>query len=302
MVDPKKQFHGVFGFPVTPFKDDLSLDLAGLEANVDWMAKHPFCAMVATGGTGEVYSMTPEESVEVVRVTVKTVKKRMPIVAGVGFNAAIACQMAKKMEKAGAAALLVMPPYYINAPEAGMIAYFKAINDSCGLPLSFYTRDWAGMSAAQVGRLCDAAPNLKMWKDGQGDMRKYQRIIQTVGDRLAWIGGIGDDCAPGYFAIGCQAYTSSISNISPKMSLAIAEAGLKGDRDAMNALMAKYVHPLYALRDRMKGYEVSVMKSAMDMIDGLRGGPVRPPLVNTLPADVADLKKLMKLYAAYDKG
>ena len=302
MVDPKKQFHGVFGFPVTPFKDDLSLDLPALEQNVDWMAKHPFCAMVATGGTGEVYSMTPEESIEVVRVTVKTVKGRMPIVAGVGYNTVMACHMAKKMEKAGASALLVMPPYYINAPEAGMIAYFKAINDACGLPLSFYTRDWAAFTAAQVGRLCDAVPNLKMWKDGQGDMRKYQRIMQTIGDRLTWVGGIGDDCAPGYFAIGCQAYTSSISNISPKMSFAIADAGLKGDRNAMNALMAKYVHPLYALRDRMKGYEVSIMKSAMDMIPGLRGGPVRPPLVNTATADIADLKKLMKLYADYDKG
>ena len=300
MLDPKKQFHGVFGFPVTPFKDDLSLDIAALEKNVDWMAKHPFCAMVAAGGTGEVYSMTPEESVAVVRATVKAVNGRMPVVAGVGFGSTIAASMARQMEDAGAEALLVMPPYYINAPEAGMIEYFKAVNNSCGLALSFYTRDWAAYGPAQVARLCDAVPNLKMWKDGQGDMRKYQRIMTTMGDRLAWIGGIGDDCAPGYFAIGCQAYTSSISNISPKMSFAIAEAGLKGDRAAMTGLMTKYVGPLYALRDRLRGYEVSIMKSAMDMIPGLRGGPVRPPLVNTLPADEADLRKLMDLYAAYD--
>lgn len=300
MLDPKKQFHGVFGFPVTPFKDDLSLDIEGLEKNVDWMAKHPFCAMVAAGGTGEVYSMTPDESVAVVRATVKAVNGRMPVVAGVGFNTVIAASMARQMEDAGAEALLVMPPYYVNAPEAGMIEYFKAVNNACGLALSFYTRDWAAYTPAQVERLCDAVPNLKMWKDGQGDMRKYQKIITTMGDRLAWIGGIGDDCAPGYFAIGCQAYTSSISNISPKMSFAIAEAGLKGDRETMNALMAKYVVPLYALRDRLRGYEVSIMKSAMDMIPGLRGGPVRPPLVNTSAADEVDLRKLMELYAAYD--
>ena len=63
------------------------------------------------------------------------------------------------------------------------------------------------------------------WKDGQGDARKYQRIMSLVGDRLAWIGGIGDDCVPAYFAIGVQAFTSSISPVAPRLSLALAEAG-----------------------------------------------------------------------------
>lgn len=66
-----------------------------------------------------------------------------------------------------------------------------------------------------VARLAEKVPTLQIWKDGQGDMRKYQRIMAKVGDRLAWIGGIGDDCAAGYFAIGVQGYTSSISNVAP---------------------------------------------------------------------------------------
>jgi 5-dehydro-4-deoxyglucarate dehydratase len=295
MVDPKKDFHGVFGFPVTPFKQDLSLDLPALEKNCDWMASYKFCAMVVAGGTGEVYSMTPDESIEAVRASVKAVDGRMPVVAGVAYNAAIASYMAREMEKAGAAALLVMPPYYINAPEAGLIDYFVAINNSCGLPLSFYTRDWAAFTPAQVLRLVDKVPNLKMWKDGQGDIRKYQRIIAEVGDRLAWIGGIGDDLAPGYFAAGVQAYTSSISNIAPRLSIMIAEYGLSGDRASLNAVMAKYVHPLYALRERLRGYEVSIMKSAMELL-GHPAGPVRPPLCNTLEKDLPDLKKLMEVY------
>ena len=73
MLDPKKAFHGVFGFPVTPFQKDLSLDLAGLERNCDWMAGFPFCSQVLAGGTGEVYSMTPQESIECVRVAVKAI-------------------------------------------------------------------------------------------------------------------------------------------------------------------------------------------------------------------------------------
>ena len=298
MLDPKKAFHGVFGFPVTPFKEDLSLDLAALEKNCDWMAGFPFCSQVIAGGTGEVYSMTPEESIECVRVSVKAINGRMPVVAGVAYNTTMACHMAREMEKAGAEALLVMPPYYINAPEEGLLQYFEAIGNSCGLPLSFYTRDWAAFSPAQVNRLLDRVPSLKMWKDGQGDMRKYQRIICEVGDRIAWVGGIGDDCAPGYFAVGCQAYTSSISNIAPKLSLKIAELGLAGDYAGLAVLMKKYVHPLYALRDRLKGYEVSMMKSAMEIL-GHPAGPVRPPLVNIKDSEMVELRKLMEVYADF---
>ena len=59
--------------------------------------------------------------------------------------------------------------------------------------------------------------------------------------------------------------------------------------------MAKYVHPLYALRERMKGYEVSVMKEAMEML-GTPAGPVRPPLNKCRPQDVEDLRKLIVIY------
>lgn len=287
---------GVFGFPTTPFKSDLSVDHDGLTKLADWMCGYSFCAQVAAGGTGEIYSMTVEENIDVVRTVVKAVNGRMPVVAGVGYNVPMGVAMAQGMEKAGADALLVMPPYYTNAPWDGLLRYYAEIGKSTGLPLSLYSRDWAAFTPDQVAQLCERVPTLTFWKDGQGDARKYQRIMNKVGDRLAWIGGIGDDCAPAYFAIGVQAYTSSISNVAPKLSLKIAEAGLKGDRDTMNALMKKYVLPLYALRDKKKGYEVSVMKKMMDML-GLPGGPVRPPLVEVTADEAAEIKKLTELYA-----
>src|SRR5713226_3799050 len=103
---------GVFGFPVTPFKKDLSLDLDALARNVDQMSRHPFCALVAAGGTGELYSLTPEEIEDVVRVTVEAAAGRMPVVAGVGFNAALGAEIARGAERAGAGCLLLLPPYY----------------------------------------------------------------------------------------------------------------------------------------------------------------------------------------------
>ncbi|MBI4904289.1 MAG: dihydrodipicolinate synthase family protein [Acidobacteria bacterium] len=291
----REQLRGVVGFPITPFQKDLSLDLAALESNVIEMIKYPFCSLVAAGGTGEIYSMTPSENVEVVRRTVAVVNGKMPVMGGVGFNTPIACQMAREMEKAGADALLVMPPYYTNAPTQGLLEYYAAVGRSCGIPLAIYSRDWAVFTPDMVARLCEMTPTLQIWKDGQGDGRKYQRIMAKVGDRLAWIGGLGDDCAAVYFAIGVQGYTSSISNTHPKLSLAIAAAGLNRDFVTLNSLLAKYVQPLFRLRDHKKGYEVSVMKKMMDLI-GQHGGPVRPPLEDVTDAEIPAILELVELY------
>ncbi|MDR3702035.1 MAG: 5-dehydro-4-deoxyglucarate dehydratase [Candidatus Sulfopaludibacter sp.] len=293
----RERIRGVLGFPVTPFRQDLSLDLDALARNVDEMAGYPFCALVAAGGTGEVYSLTPREVEDVVRVTVEAAAGRMPVVAGTGFNGPLGADIARRAEKAGAEIILALPPYYSNAPFEGLIAYYQEIGAASGLPLMVYSRDWAVFTPGMVARMADRVPTLTFWKDGQGDSRKYQRIMHTVGDRLAWLGGLGDDCVPAYFAVGVQAYTSSISNIAPRLSLELAEAGMARDFARLDGLMAKYVHPLYALRERAKGYEVAVMKAAME-ISGRPAGPVRPPLCNCTAKDIADLRQLLEVYEA----
>src|SRR5260370_688389 len=113
MSSLKGRMKGVLGFPVTPFSRDLSLDLKGLARNVDEMLRHPFCAMVAAGGTGELYSMTVNEIVDVVRTTVEVTNGRVPVVAGVGYNGSIGADLARRLEQVGADCLLVLPPYYI---------------------------------------------------------------------------------------------------------------------------------------------------------------------------------------------
>ena len=293
----RDRFRGVIGFPVTPFHADLSLDLDGLARNVDQMTQHEFCALVAAGGTGEMYSLTPDEVVDVVRVAVDATRGRMPVVAGVGFNTAIAADLARRLEQARADALLVMPPYYSNAPSEGLYSYYAAVGTACGLPLIIYSRDWAVFTPDMVSRVADRVPTLAAWKDGQGDARKYQRIMSHVGDRLAWLGGIGDDCAAAYFAIGVQAYTSSISNVAPALSLELGRCGLAGNFTHMNEVLARFVHPLYAIRDRGRGYEVAVMKHAMEIL-GMPAGPVRPPLQACTESEIAEIRKLMDVYRA----
>src|SRR3954464_785668 len=91
--DLRNRLSGVIAFPVTPFRSDLSLDLDGLRRNLRALLKHPICAIVAAAGTGELYSLSRHEHLEVVRVTVEEVSERVPVMAGVGFNPPIAADL-----------------------------------------------------------------------------------------------------------------------------------------------------------------------------------------------------------------
>ena len=91
-----------------------------------------------------------------------------------------------------------------------------------------YSRDWVKLSPEDAETLANRIPNLVAWKDGQGDTRAYQRVIDRLYDRFHWIGGIGDDCVPAYYSIGIRTYTSSIATVAPKISLLLHEHAASG--------------------------------------------------------------------------
>src|SRR5882672_4848807 len=99
-------FSGVIAFPITPFKNDLSLDLDGLRENLARLLEHPVCAVVAAGGTGEMYSLTPSEHLQVVRATVEAARGRVPVIAGVGFGQQLAVELVGAAASAGVDGLL----------------------------------------------------------------------------------------------------------------------------------------------------------------------------------------------------
>ena len=284
----RKRLEGVISFPVTPFKTDLSLDLDGLRRNLRAVLKHPVCALVAAAGTGELYSLTPAEHLAIVRTTVEEAAGKVPVLAGTGFNPAMAVELAREAAKAGVSGILAFPPYYPSPDEEGIVAYYRAIAGATPLGLLLYTRDWFNPGPALAERLAQI-PTLIGWKDGQADLRRYQMIRQQLGERLHWIGGAGDDMVPGYYSIGIRAYTSSIANVAPRLSLRLHELASAGKSQELSKLMNELVIPLYALRTKRKGYEVSAMKALMDMI-GLAGGPVRPPLVELRNDEIAMLR------------
>jgi 5-dehydro-4-deoxyglucarate dehydratase len=289
----RKKLNGVISFPVTPFKKDLSLDLDGLRHNLRSLLKHPVCAIVAPAGTGEIHCLSPAEHLAVVKTTVEEVKGKVPVLTAAGFNPPIAAELAKNAAAAGVNGILAFPPYYPSQDDEGITAYYKGIADATKLGLIIYSRDWFAPSPSLVEKLAWEIPNLIAWKDGQADIRRYQMIRQHVGDRLHWIGGAGDDMVPAYYSMGVRTYTSSIANVAPKLSQRLHELASAGHSAELTKLMNELVVPLYALRAKRKGYEVSVMKAMMDMI-GLVGGPVRPPLVDLRPDEIKSLKTTLK--------
>jgi len=288
---------GVIGFPVTPFRMDLSVDLDALRRNVRAMLDHPLAAIVAAGGTGELYSLTPNEHLDIVRLVVEEAEARgkLPVIAGTGFNTALGAELARQAAAAGASGILAFPPYYPGAEEDGLLKYYAALGDATDLGLFIYSRDWFHPSAAMVERIASAVPTLIAWKDGQGDIRRLQMIKERLGDRLCWIGGAGDDMVPAYYAIGIRAFTSSIANVSPQLALQLHEAGSQGDSAALQRMMTDYVVPLYAMRARRKGHEVTVMKELMTLL-GLAGGAVRPPLVPLRPDELEELRASVPMW------
>ena len=292
-LELRGKLEGVISFPCTPFKKDLSLDFDGLRKNLRSLLKHPVCAIVAPAGTGEIHCLSPAEHLAVVKATVEEVNDRVPVLTGVGFNLAIAADMARQAAAAGVSGILAFPPYYPSPDEEGIVAYYKGIADATSLGLLIYSRDWFNPSPALVEKLARTIPNLIAWKDGQADMRRYQMIRQRVGERLHWIGGAGDDAVPAYYTIGIRTYTSSIANVAPKLSLRLHELASAGHSEELTTIMNELIIPLYALRAHRKGYEVSAMKSMMEMA-GLVGGPVRPPLVDLKPDEIEILRGMME--------
>jgi len=293
----REKLYGVIAFPVTPFKDNLSLDLPGLHHNLTKLLEHPISAVVAAGGTGEMYSLTPAEYSRVIELTAHAIEDRIPVIAGVGFGQRLAIEMAQAAEKAGADGILAFPPYYPNADEDGLFEYYRSIGAATSLGVVIYSRDWATFTPQMVERLT-AIPTLVAFKDGHGDIRLLQAIINRVGERLHWIGGAGDDMVAAYYSIGVRTFSSSIATVAPRLSLKLHELGEAGDTEALIELLAQCVVPLYAIRARRRGYEVSTMKAMMEMI-GLNAGPVRPPLVNVSAEEEDELRTILATWEKF---
>lgn len=286
---------GLLSFPVTDFGADGAFDAAGYARRLQWLSSFPAAGLFAAGGTGEFFSIGNDEYDSVIRTAVDNSAPEVPVLAGIGYGTRMAIDLARRAEAAGAAGLLVLPHYLMVAEEAGIIAHMQAICRSVGIGVIYYARDNTRLSPAGLEKLAEACPNFIGYKDGIGDLQLMQAIHYRLGDRLVHIGGLptAEVFAQPYLEMGVTTYSSAVFNFVPELALRFYQAVRARDAATVDSLMKSFYLPLIALRDRKKGYAVSMIKAGAELV-GHSAGPVRSPLTGLDAAERQVLRGLIE--------
>jgi len=242
-------FQGSIPALITPMHDDGSVDYASFEAFVDWQIGEGSHGLVPVGTTGESPTLDHREHKQVVELCVKTAAGRVPVIAGAGSNStAEAIDFARHAESVGADAILVVTPYYNKPSQAGMIAHFSAIHDSCGLPIVIYNipgRSVVDMSVDTMHRLAEL-PRIVGVKDATGDLARVPATRTAIGPDFIQLSG-EDATAVGFNAMGGRGCISVTANVAPKLCADMQTACLEGRYSDAVAIQDR----LTALHDAM---------------------------------------------------
>lgn len=285
---------GLLSFPVTHFDAQHQFQEAPYREHCAWMLDHELAGLFAAGGTGEFFSLRPDEVGKVVRAAVAETAGKIPVIAGCGYGTAIAVDLARDAEAAGADGLLLLPPYLTNATQEGLAAHIESVCKATSLGVIVYNRDNAIINEDALEKLCDRNPNLVGFKDGVGDLELMMRVYARMGDRLTYIGGLptAETFALPYLEMGVTTYSSAIFNFLPQWALSFYKAVRARDRETVMAGLRDFVLPYIALRNKGKGYAVSIVKAGMKAV-GRDAGPVRQPLTDLTPAEFSELQGLI---------
>jgi 5-dehydro-4-deoxyglucarate dehydratase len=285
---------GLLSFPVTHFNADLSFNEAGYREHLSWLSQYDVAGLFAAGGTGEGFSLTPAEIDTVVRAAVSEVNGKVPVLAPATGGTASAIAQAQAAEAAGADGLLLLPPYLTEAGQRGLIEHVSAVCRSTSLGVTVYSRANAILNDFSVAELVDRNENLVCFKDGVGNIEMMTRIYARIGDRLTYIGGLptAETFALPLLQLGVSTYSSAIFNFVPEFALGFYADVLAQNRESVYRKLNEFVLPYLDIRDRQKGYAVSIVKAGVTAI-GRAAGPVRPPLQDLTDDEVALLTDLI---------
>lgn len=284
---------GLLSFPVTPFGSEGRFNEQAYAEHVGWLSGFGAAALFAAGGTGEFFSLAPDEIPAIVR-TAKAAAGNTPIVSGCGYGTEMAVSIARSAEKAGADGILLLPHYLIEAPQAGMYRHVKSVCDAVGIGVMVYNRDNSILRSDTLKMLCDECPNLIGFKDGSGELGLVRQISVTMGDRLTYLGGMptAELFAEAYLAAGFTTYSSAVFNFVPELAMQFYHA-LRGQRrEECEAILTNFFYPFMAIRERSKGYAVAAIKAGV-RLRGFDPGPVRAPLTDLTPEEVDMLAALV---------
>lgn len=284
---------GLLSFPVTHFDAEGRFAPESYKAHVEWLASYDAPVLFAAGGTGEFFSLKPEEIPAIVSAA-KEAAGKTAIVSGCGYGTEIAVDIARAAEKAGADGILLLPHYLIDAPQEGLFAHVRKVCQSTGIGVMVYNRDNSVLQADTLARLCDECPNLIGFKDGTGDIGLVRQVTAKMGDRLTYLGGMptAELFAEAYLGAGFTTYSSAVFNFVPGLATEFYAALRAGERATCERILTDFFYPFMAIRNRAKGYAVSAVKAGV-RLQGFAAGPVRSPLTDLTDEELAQLDALI---------
>ena len=287
---------GLLSFPVTAFDAEGAFYEEPYKKHIDWLSGFGASVLFAAGGTGEFFSLAPDEIPTIVAAA-KASAGKTPIVSGCGYGTEIAKDIARKAEKAGADGILLLPHYLIDAPQEGLYRHIKAVCDSVGVGVMVYNRDNSILQADTLARLCDVCPNLVGFKDGSGDIGLVREVTAKMGDRLTYLGGMptAELFADAYLGAGVTTYSSAVFNFVPGLAIEFYNELRAGNRARTEDILKGFFFPFMKIRNRSKGYAVSAIKAGVRLM-GFEAGPVRAPLVDLTTEEMDMMATLMEPY------
>ncbi|WP_369259204.1 4-hydroxy-tetrahydrodipicolinate synthase [Geodermatophilus amargosae] len=286
-TDPARPFGRVLTAMVTPFAEDGSIDLAGAqELAAHLVDRQAHDGLVVLGTTGEAPTLSDGEQSAVLESVLDAVGDRAVVVAGVGTNdTAHTIDNARRAERLGAHGLLVVTPYYNKPPQAGLLRHFTSVADSTDLPVMLYDIPPRSVVPIEVETLVRAAehPRIVAVKDAKGDFGALAWTLARTD--LAYYCGEDMLNLP-MLAVGAVGVVSVAGHlVGPRLAelIAAVESGdLAKARELNESLL-----PVYTGIFRTQG--VILAKAALREM-GLPAGPVRPPLVDATPEQIAQLR------------
>ncbi len=278
---------------VTPFRAG-EVDIEALDALVEAQIAGGINALVPCGSTGEAATLTHEEHVAVVREVVRVARGRVPVIAGTGSNStAEAIRLTRGAEEAGAAAALLISPYYNRPTQDGIYRHYAAVADATRLPLILYNipgRTGSNITPETIARLA-RIPNVAGVKEASGNLAQVLEIIDAAGPDFGIYSG-DDILTLPIMAAGGHGVIAVGANLMPRAYVELTDALLAGDLERARMQNHRLLPLMMALTLEVNPIPV---KTALAMM-GQCADEFRLPLTPMSPGARVRLEDVLREY------
>ncbi|QLG29938.1 dihydrodipicolinate synthase family protein (plasmid) [Halorarum halophilum] len=285
----KRQLQGVAFTTATPFTEDgTEVNHDALTENLQTIESAGGNIFIPCGNTGEYYSLSNSERVEVAATHFEATSDDATIVAGAGGSTKTAKSLISQYEKLGVDAVLIMYPRHTYIHERGLIEYFQELADSTDLGLVIYKR--GETISRQVITKLSTIENVVGVKYAVNDINDFSQTVSDTPGDLVWLNGIAERYAPSFALEGAEGNTTGIGNFVPEAILSLQQAVEDEDWERTQQIR-DLLRPFEDLREETgrdnslsNANNVPAVKYGLELA-GLYGGPVRKPLVELCEKD-----------------